>query len=177
VAKVKLDKRDRAGLVCAVVAVGLVVFMACFCFLGPHKDFHKSRLKLAQLRAQEKLAFETRAEERQNLQRQEQLMERIRGREPRFDLGAFMSKVLRDAKLDERTDLQSVKPSSRFEHADNLSMVQLKLKGVSLADLVDLLHRIYASKNLVVLHKLDSIRPAPGNKGLDCNLTLIAPKA
>ena len=177
-AKGKPVNGDRLGTVCASVAVLSVVGMASFCYLGPYQDYQDSTRELAQLAVQEQLAIETRAEEQQNLLRQEELMERIRARQPRFDLSGFMSKALRDTKLDERAELQSLRPSERLlEHADNLSMVELKLRGICLADIVDLLHRIYASKNLIVLHKLDFIRPNTGGTGLDCSITFIAPKA
>jgi len=176
--KEKTDKRDQAGTVCAVIAVMLVALMIAFIILGPYKDFKASERELARLRDQETLAYETRLEEQQNRQRLEQLVDRLRARPRGFDLGAFMSKILRDTKLAERSELKSLPTNSRqFTFADNLSMVEVKLKSVSLEDLVDFFHATYAGKNLIVLHKMDSIRPAPGDKGLDCNATFIAPKA
>jgi metal-sulfur cluster biosynthetic enzyme len=63
-----------------------------------------------------------------------------------------------------------------MESAGNLSMVELKLNGVSLADLVNLLHKVYDSKNLIMLHELKFIRTAQGEKGLDCSMTFTTPK-
>lgn len=175
----QLKGKDKVGLACAAIAVALVAFMACFIPLGPYKDYQGSKRQVARLKEQLDRALETEAEERQDLERQEELMARIRQRAPDFDLSSFIIKTLKELDLDKRADLTKEKPNTRLlgETAANLSMVQLKLEGVNREELVDLLHRVYDSDNLVVMHKLDSLRPGRGEHGLDCDVTFVAPKA
>ena len=56
-------------------------------------------------------------------------------------------------------------------------MKQLKLNGVTLKELVDLLHKIYASNDLVVMYRLEYLRAAGEDKGLDCSVVFLTPKA
>ncbi len=177
--KISIDKGDRFSVFCCVVAVLLVIFLACFIPLGPFKDYQAAQRRLQSLEKQLKLAIQTREEERINLQRQEELMARIRSRPSTFDLMRFISKVLRNSELDQRSNLKSYnQPSERLvENAENLSMVELELNGVNREELVGLLHEIYAADNLVMLHKLEYIRPSPDQEGLECSLTFITPKA
>ncbi|HEO69698.1 MAG TPA: hypothetical protein ENN80_00425 [Candidatus Hydrogenedentes bacterium] len=178
-AKRDLDKQSRVAVVFAAAAMALVAFMGVFVYAGPYKDYLNSAQTLERLKTQETEALLVRVDEEQNQLELEEIAQRIEAREPRFDLKGFMSRVLRDAELAERSELQNLKPSERLmgEYADNLSIVQLKLHGVSLSELVDLLHDIYASKNLVVMHKLDGLRTDPNVRGLDFNATFLAPKS
>ncbi|HOZ44991.1 MAG TPA: hypothetical protein PLO37_05075 [Candidatus Hydrogenedentes bacterium] len=170
-------KSGQSGVLIAVLAGGLVAAMAVFVPLGPYKDYKESQRKVSQLRSQEQLAMLTLVEEQENVARQQELMSRIEAREASFDLKGFMSRVIREAGLAERSDLQNIKPSSRFaDSADSISMVQLKLKGVRLIELVDFLHEVYASNNVVVVHKLDTLQADNSEKGLNANITFISPK-
>jgi hypothetical protein len=54
-------------------------------------------------------------------------------------------------------------------------MLQLKLNGISLQELIDFLHKIYTSKNLVVVYRVESLKPTPDNKGLDYNVVFMSP--
>lgn len=174
----KLQNKDKVGVACAAVAVALVGFMACFIPLGPYKDYQQSKGDVARLEKQLDLAFDTEAGEKQNLARQEELMERIRQRPAGFDLSSFIITQLKDEDLDKRADLTKERPNTRLlgDSAANLSMVRLKLTGVSREELVDLLHAIYSSSSVVVMHELNSLGPSRSEKGLDCDVTFISPK-
>lgn len=172
-----LDARDRVGAACTLLVLALVVFLASYVPAKPYRNYRNSAAEVERLKQSVAMAEEMMAQERQDLQRQEQLMDRIGRRPQGFDLWSFVNRTLREAKLHDRCQLENKQPSSRtIEHADNLSMVELELAGVKLEQLVDLLHQLYASKNVIALYKLESLHPAPDGNGLECSMTLISPK-
>ena len=44
---------------------------------------------------------------------------------------------------------------------------------VPLKELVSLLHDLYSGDALVSVYKVDTMRPAPSGKGLDCDVTFM----
>jgi hypothetical protein len=116
--------------------------------------------------------------EEARLRSQDELMARIQQRKPNFDLWSFMNKLLTEGKLNERAVLENFRPrTERRGESQDVAMVQLRLSGVSLKELVDLLHKVYASGDLVVMYKLEYLRPMADAKGLECNVTFLTPKA
>ncbi len=177
-AKEKNPKSEnQVTVVCAFIVFMLVVGMAAFVFVGPYKDYQKSKNRLASLKDGLQLAQLTRAEEALILLQEEEIRDRIMQRAKRFELGTFMGKVIRESGLDDRSEMKGSKLSARlFEHPENLSKVDLKLNGITLTTLVDFLHKVYDSKNLIMLYKLNYVRVGRGDKGLDCDLSFVAPK-
>lgn len=100
--------------------------------------------------------------------------ERIRARDARFDLYSFTNKCLRDLDLHNRAALQS--RGSMFS-GGSLDGVQITLRGVSMEELVNLLHTLYDSANLIALQRLNHLRASRDGDGLDCQMTLMAPKS
>lgn len=91
---------------------------------------------------------------------------------------SFLNTALAETELRDRANLERVKARTRDkEMAQYATMVELRLPGVTLEQLVKLLHRIYNSNNLVVLYKLDYLRPTSDNKGLECAATFLSPNA
>lgn len=175
-------RKSSPGATISIIAIAFVVFMALFIYTGPLKRYHMSQTQLADLRLRvTELNDEKRLEEARLLS-QETLTERLKERKPNFDLWAFMNATLAETKLKERANLENYKPRGDWrgagkEATDDITMVQLKLEGVTLKDLVDFLHRIYASKNLVAAYKLEYLRPIGEDKGLECNIIFLTPKA
>ena len=105
-------------------------------------------------------------------------MELLKTRPPGFDLWSFVNTVLTSTNLKERANLEnSNKPrTTRGEASEDVTMVRLRLEGVTLTELTDLLYAVYSSNNLVVVNKVDYLRPASSGKGVECSLTLLSPK-
>ncbi len=97
----------------------------------------------------------------------------IKKRPPRFNLYDFMNAKMREAKLEDRMDLEEKK----LGPTTPLDRVQVTLSGVSMQEIVDFLHLVDAGNNLVVLQQLTHLREARDGKGLDCMATFISPKA
>lgn len=172
------EKRDQLAVMCSIVAVALVVFMVLFIPTGPLKKFRRSQRDLDELRQQRQLFRMSIEAERARLRSQEALRERLANRDPGFDLWSFLNTALAQTELRDRANLERVKARTRDkEMAQYATMVELRLPGVTLEQLVKLLHRIYNSNNLVVLYKLDYLRPTSDNKGLECSATFLSPNA
>lgn len=164
-----------------LIAASLVTAMIVYIPLGPVKKYRDSKDKLAELRDRYTMVEKVRVGEERRLRDQEQLMALLKERKPGFELWAFMNTVLTDAKLREHADLQQTKVSKADKKgaavAEGVAMVQLKLVGISLQDLVTLLHSIYASNNLIAMYRVDYIKAATDNKGIDCSMVFLTPKA
>ncbi|HIJ74374.1 MAG TPA: hypothetical protein HPP83_09760 [Candidatus Hydrogenedentes bacterium] len=171
-AKFKLQGRERTVVICGLVAVALVVVLQ----LGraPWREYKRSavNVKMARERLAEvkTWAMEVAGERGE----QEALIKRLQERSRRFDLYSFVSSILTDNGLLERG--AALQTMNTFPSASNVAEVEMTLKGVSLEELVDVLHAIYDGDNLVALYKLDTLAPALDEKGLDCRMIFVSPR-
>ena len=174
-------RQSSPELTISIVAVTFVVFMAVFIYTGPLKRYRMSESELADLQQRVNVLQEDRQVEEARLQRQETLMARLKERKPNFDLWSFMNTILTETKLKDRANLEDYRPRGDWrsgkEISGDVTMKQLKLNGVTLKELVDLLHKIYASNDLVVMYRLEYLRAAGEDKGLDCSVVFLTPKA
>lgn len=164
-----LDPRERAALALGGLALFLVLLLAFYIPSGPKARHERAKNLVADLQTELNLAALTRVEEQERLESQEQLRLRLEARPHTFDFFAFVNNTLRDAGLADRYQLNDYRTRTM---SANQPMVDLRVEGVTLRELVDLLHRLYSSGNLVVLYKMDQLRPAPNGQGLDCQMTL-----
>ena len=172
-----MNTKEGSRKVVAYLAVAIVVALLCYVPLGPRKQYLASRGAVNQARAQRDLALKTQSEEANRLKQQATLIEQLNARDKNFELWSFLNRVLTESNLKDRANLQEVKPRTREEKlGEAATLVQLKLRGVKMMELIDLLHKIYNSKNLVVLYGLDSLKPSQDVKGLDCDVTFLSPK-
>ena len=54
--------------------------------------------------------------------------------------------------------------------------VQITLRNVSMKEIIDLMHGLYASNNLILMQRLTYLKPSPDGKGLECAVVMISPK-
>lgn len=168
-----LDKREQAGMIFGGLGVVCVLFMLAFIPLGPMKNFRESQAQILQAENDLQLARSLKIDEEVRLQSQEAFMQRLKARPANFDFVSFVSQTLRDSDLMGRAQVENyrTRQSSAVQ-----PMVQCQLQGIRLEELVDLLHRVYASENLVAVFKVDRLEPSPTGKGLDCDLTFVTVK-
>jgi hypothetical protein len=168
----------RPSFLASIVAACLVVFMILFIVTGPLKKHRQSEEELTELQDRQTLLLDEKESQLARLQSQEQLMARLREREPNFDLWSFMNTKLTETNLRDRANLEESRPrAGGKETTDDVSAIRLKLSNITLKDLVDLLHRIYAANDLAVMYRLDKLHVASDGKGLECDITLLTPKA
>lgn len=166
----KLDQRERAALALGGLALFLVILLAFYIPAGPKRRYTRAADRVADLQTELKLATLEEIEEKDRLASQEVLMEKLAARPPSFDFFAFVDQTVRENNLVERYNLNDYKTRTS---SPKQPMVDLRLEGVTLKELVELLHSLYNSANLITLYKMDQLRPAPKNEGLDCQLTLM----
>lgn len=171
--KLELDRRERVALVCAFLALWMVFAMLVFIPMVPQKKYRGSQDRLAETRRELQMKEMLKADEEDRLRRQEKVMERLNARPQNFELLSFLNTKLKDANLSGRFALENYRTR---QSSPKQPMAQLKLQGVALDELVDFLHAIYSGNSLVVMYKLERLRPATNNKGLDCELILATVK-
>ena len=182
------EKKDQSGAAAkpplfsaasiCILAAAFIVFMIVFIKLVPMKRYNESEIKLIAQRSEVAKLQAEKESEQTRMRNQEQIMARLRERKAGFDLWSFVNTTLTETKLKDRANLEAYKPrSDRRTTAEDVSMVQLRLTGVTLAELVDFLYKVYASNELVVMYRLEYLRASNDNKGLECNVVFLTPKA
>jgi hypothetical protein len=139
---------------------------------GPWRKYQQSATSLAaaqrrlgEVRNWHKAVLEARRD-------RETLGKFIAQRGQNFDLYTFMSSLLGELELQTRAELRS----DRVAASEDFSGVQIALSGVNMKEIVDLLHRICSSNNLIVLHSLEYLHPADDGAGLDFSAKFFSPK-
>jgi len=171
--ELNLDQRERLGLIFAATAVLLVVFLLIYIPTGPREKYRKARQQVRSLGEDLKLAALVREEEEQRLKSQKTLMERLEARPDNFVFITFIERKLVETQLRDRAELDQYRPRGASARQP---MVKLRLENVSLEELVNFLHEVYSSQNVVALYQLRKLEPAPNNRGLDCDMTLVTLK-
>ncbi|HIA47004.1 MAG TPA: hypothetical protein EYN96_03305 [Candidatus Hydrogenedentes bacterium] len=99
---------------------------------------------------------------------------KLDARAPSFDLYTLTNQWIQQTKLSGRADLQDNGLKSREGVFDG---VQITLKNVNMKEILDLLHKMYSSENLITMQRMSHLRPSRDGKGLECALVMIAPAA
>lgn len=90
-----------------------------------------------------------------------------------FDLYTATNNWITQTKLTGRADLQSKSLGGREAAFDG---IQITLKNINMKEILDLLHAMYSSENLITMRAMPYLRPARDGKGLECAIVMIAPK-
>ncbi len=167
--KLQLNLREQLGLVAGLAAFTLVVMLLIYIPAGPMENHARSQNQLRQLRNELRLTRIMKRDEEERLRSQEKLMELLAARPSGFNFFSFVTSILAQTGMTERAQLENYRMSG---DSARQPMVELTLEGVGLQELIEFLHKLYASKNLVVLYKLDHIEPAGNERGLDCRMVL-----
>lgn len=173
--ELNLDPRERLALFCGIGALLLVIFLLIYIPIGPRATHAQSADRLEALQYELQDAELTKLETQDALERQQRLIELLEDRPDSFDLYAFIESTLDE--MDLRTEGRASLEIYRTRNSSaNQPMVQLSLEGVSLDELIEFLHKIYNSKNLIALYKLDELAPAANDRGLNCSMVLLTLK-
>ena len=173
-------KRSQHGLLACVMAIALVVFMALFIPTGPLKKYRRSRATIEDLRDQLKLTRLAIDAEQERLRSQDELVVRLNERSPSFDLWSFLNRCLTETGLnkDHGAELETVVPRSRSGgDTHDVTLVDLKLTNLTLDELVNFLYKVHGSNKLVVMRRLEYLRPTVERRGLECAITFLSPNA
>lgn len=171
--KLQLNPRDRLGLLLAALAVTVVLAWLSYMPAGPLKRYRESIQEVETLKSNLLVAQLARLDEQQRVEAQKWIKKGIEERGPAFKLMTFLDDVVREKELGGRAQLQNQSPPRGVE---NVELVNISMENVSLPELVDFLHSVYASGKLVVVYNLSFLGPGPENQGLECRVTFLTLK-
>jgi len=171
----QISRGDQIWLAATSAAVIALILLLMYVPSGPRKQYNNSRAELAQLVGQVSTYEQMKVSEEARLKSQEELMERLAARPANFDLLTFLNKTVEEAAVKDRARISS---ANRARSASpRVSTVQVTLSNVSLAQVIDVLHRVYSSGHLISVQRLESLRPANTGVGLECSLVFVTLKA
>lgn len=167
-----LVKRERIMIVCAFAVLVLIVLLNFGQeFAGDYgrtQEQAKAAVdRLNQIRDMRESILIERSDRRI-------IMDRIEARGPNFDLYSFTNSSLVQLSMHGNASLQD--QGTRFATSE-IDSVQLKLTNVNMRQIIDLLHKLHSSGNLIAMQRLGHLRPMRDGKGLECEIVLLAPKA
>lgn len=171
----QLDRNEQIGVVLCSVAVIALIFLGMYIATGPKKAYERSRADLQGVVDQLGTLQALKVSEEDRVQRMSTLMETLKSREASFDLLGFVDKLMTEKGL-KGTNANFENARRGREASPNMQLVSLSLSSVGMNDIVDVLHGIYASNNLIIVQSIDRMRPAESGQGMDCNLTLASLK-
>jgi hypothetical protein len=169
-AKYQLQKREKYFLMACAAFVAVVVLY--FGLQGPVQAYQRSQTDAAAARQRAETARAIRDEVVRTREAYEEFRKTIAGRAG-FDLWTFLYGEIQSAQLGERATLAN---KAGVLAAGQVDAVEVTIRGVSMEELVEFLHRVYSSEQYVVLHELAQMEPARDGQGLDCRMTFLAPK-
>ncbi len=172
-AKRTISKRERL-----IIVVAVATFLGLFIFIPMGRGFaqdYKTTLRLASEAAN---TLNDIREMRHNILDERSgrriIIDRVQARQANFDLYSYVSTTLRGLKMHNNARIQS--QGNRFSGGE-LDVVTLNLSNVSMRQIIDLLHKVDTSGNLIVLQRLGHFRAMKNGKGLECEVVFMAPKA
>lgn len=163
-----LEQRDRIGLMFVCFVAVLVLMIAAYIPRGPRQRWLNAENALTESQSALQDRLLEYADQQDRLARQKQLMELLEKRAADFSLFSFIDSQLNKTGLRSKAQLEQYRPRGASAQQP---MVQLRMQGVALSELVDLLHGVLKPGNVVAVYKVDALKPAVTGKGLDCDIT------
>lgn len=171
----QLDRNEQIGVVLCSVSVMALIFLGMYIYTGPKKAYERSRADLQGVVDQLATLENLKVSEEDRVQRMSTLMETLKSREAGFNLLGFVDKLMAEKGL-KGVNANFENARRGREASPNMELVSLSLSAVGMNDVVDVLHTIYASNNLIIVQSIDRLRPSEAGQGMDCNITLAALK-
>ena len=165
-----LDRREQFGLVFGLLGLALVILMALYIPSGPLRRYRQSEANLDALRQSLSGLQLAVSEQEAVLKSQESFMQRLQTRPSSFEFYSFMNALLQQSGFTDRYTLNNAHQQRRA--SPKQPMLDLELTGITLEELVNFLHKIYASENLIVVQRVTNLQPGDDGRGLDCEMTL-----
>lgn len=167
----KLQKREINTIVIGALAI---TFMLGYTFgQKPYRIYKQSISDVAQAETALQMAQLTRDAVLEARRGQEELQARAKARPAGYDLYQFIAGAVKQAELEDRSDIQSQANPARDAQ---YSSVRLTIKGAKLEELVNLLYNIHSGDPLIILENVTKMQPEREGKGIECQMTFISPK-
>lgn len=176
-AKFTMQKREKIVVVVGAAVVAIIISQWLFSDQGPLSAYRKSvrQVEAARRRLQEAQLIRDEALARRQSSQALEAVSRQRGN---FRLYSHVDQALQAQNLKggEGGTRATLETQNTAVRSGSFEAVKLRLEGVSMDELIELLVRIYSGGNLVVLDRLDELRPADDGRGLACSMVLMAPR-
>jgi len=172
---IQLENDSRSRLAVWALIFLIIAGLAWWVPSGPRAKYLQARTELESAQMNLDLALLNKIDAETRLEQQRPIADRLNTRPANFNFITFLQRTLADTKLQERSGLNQVRRSN--EDSELIELVEVKLDSVSLQEIVEFLHRVYDANNLIALHQLSYLRPAPNEQGLECMLTFITLRA
>ena len=166
-----LSKLKRQKLILTVAAIAAAVVAAVY-LADPVKEYWKNKERLVAARQSIAKVMRWHDEIVAGRQNEKALLEQARAGSAQGDLWTVVNRAMQELNLQDRSNISTTATSST-----NMTELKLSVNGVSLEELVNLLHKISSSNAMVVVQSLTQLEADKQGKGLSCQMTLLAPKA
>jgi hypothetical protein len=170
---IQLENRDRSWLAAAGLALFVVLLLAYWVPAGPRKAYLNSLTALSGAQDELDTTQLLKLEEELRIESQQSIRDQLKARPATFNFFAEVDRTLTDAKLKERAELNKSRASKEDSPQE---MIELRLSGVSMEELVDFLHRVYEKNSIIAVYQMNYLRPASDGRGLECDMTLVTIK-
>jgi hypothetical protein len=175
--KVTMQKREKMVVVVGAAVVAIIIGQWLFSDRGPLSAYRQS---VRQVEAARRRLLEAQLIRDEALDRQQssQALDAVLNERGAFRLYSHIDQALQAQNLKggaegSRATLETQNTAVR---SASFEAVKLQLEGVSMDELIELLVRIYSGNNLVVLDRLDELRPTDSGQGLRCSMVFVAPR-
>ena len=170
-ARRRLQRRERQILIVGGIIAALIV--GWIATKAPREAYRRSQTLADNARGNLAKA-QTYHQEIQESRRRQAMFQQLWGKGGGQDLTTFLNGVVRKMDLYDRG--AEVNTMQAGGHGSAMPAVKLTLKSVSMKELVDVLHAVYASEQPIILDQVQHIKPALNEKGLDCAIVFLAPR-
>jgi len=174
VAKMQISQRDRVVLVLG--AITIVLMLGVFLARKPLKIYRESKQAVIDARLRLSDTYDTRALILDEQNTAEQFKKVFSDNTGGRGLTLLINQTLQDTNLTGKAEFQQVNSALGREAGKRLDTVQVNLRGVSLKQLIDLLYGLYSKNKLLILERLEYLRPSRDNVGLDVLMVFSALK-
>jgi Tfp pilus assembly protein PilN len=171
----KLNLQPREKTVVGLGAAAVALMAVWWASQGPYQAYQASWTQLDAAKSRLLEAKVRVAEIEQARRKEKEVLDALAEQGPTFDLWTHVDRVIKEMNLGSRSDMRSRRGVTAADQ--NMTAIELSLTGLSTRELVDLLHRIYNNDYVIILDRLDHLKPSQAGKGLDCRMVLVSPRA
>lgn len=170
-ARRRLQPREKQILIAGGLVVVLIV--GWLATRGPREAYGRSQT-LVETARKNLAKAQTYHQEIQESRQRQSMFRDLWGGKGGQDLTTFLNGIVRNMDLYDRgAEVNTLQAGGR---GSSMPAVKLTLKSVSMKELVDVLHAVYASDQPIILDQVQHIKPALNEKGLDCAIVFLAPR-
>ena len=175
-ARFNMQKREKLVVGIGAVVVVFIISQWLFSDRGPLRAYSQSERQVEAARRRLLDAQLIRDDALARRQSGQALEEKL-GQRGTFRLYSHVDQALQAEHLKGAAGARAtLETQNTAVRSGAFEAVKLYLDGVSMEELTNVLVRIYSGDNLVVLERLDEMRPSDSGRGLVCNMVLMAPR-